>query len=432
MKLMNVDSIHNLVEKFYSLAIRKMDEEGESFSLLDTSNSIKKYVNNGHYAHYSNYDSFQGLFIKSHYKTPIGVYCYPLDSKIYESVINGTIPFASDRSFIYILKSKADKVLDVQNYSKDDLLADLSTLGQDYASFDFSGAKVKSPAGELWHFLLKTSTSVNNWNLLLRKLGYGQVLDRGAGVIHHNEPYQSFFLGMKDFDIVDRLNNTTMQSERGGNYDQQRKEYGLRNKLEIYWTKFLREEKFSNRSADGMKQLINTLPEDMATKTLYVITSIINSGKVDNISDINFCINWFTAYPSSEVLEKLVEYIERSSLTSTLYLEMAKNKHASEDFIEQLIPLMKYAVFSKLGDNFTYDVLKIMFHENIDKFLNVVSIKQLNTYIENPKNFYEILTYKLKTDSIYTMHNQMPADKYIRQKLITGYEQSTSKQFIRV
>jgi len=50
-----------------------------------------------------------GINPKSGYRTPLGIYSYPITDRLYRQFINGKLPFAQDRKYIIVFKPREDK-----------------------------------------------------------------------------------------------------------------------------------------------------------------------------------------------------------------------------------------------------------------------------------------------------------------------------------
>jgi hypothetical protein len=191
-----------------------------------------------------------GIFPRSNYDTPLGVYCYPLklSAARYKNV-HGVIgfPFAADRKNAMILRKKPGiKELIISKYTKADGDNDINTLLEiwnkdekvkPFLSNIFEEAKSTTRfrsegIGVFWNFCRILSENVKNihgikstvtWNKLLRKdLGYDLIVDdAGKGVIHSNEPLQAFFTNSNAFTVVEGIDNPAANSNRANlNYSE--------------------------------------------------------------------------------------------------------------------------------------------------------------------------------------------------------------------
>lgn len=178
-----------------------------------------------------------GINPLSEFKTPIGVYTYPL-KQIWDRVVNNTIPFGGDRQYVHVLKSILP-VQDVSDYTEAQYATDKERLQAIYKkiyarnkwpfnpnsmALDFEeweeDAHPKIPAAKMWNatrimalmlaneMLVHSPKVVAAWNSLLRSLGYNAFSDKlGKGLIHPNEPIQAVFLTIKAFEPIAMFHN---------------------------------------------------------------------------------------------------------------------------------------------------------------------------------------------------------------------------------
>lgn len=208
----------------------------------------------------------------SEYKTPFGIYLYPLTSEIYSDLLKNTLPFASEQSNVSIvrlinptkskwlkvdvnygfdIKSLAKKVLLDAEKIRDELsnerwrhkaffLINRSKL-DDRASFSFNELarddKSKSNLDLLLKLLdseaLHTNSGLDSqelfdltylasrgstfpkapilWNKILRNLGYDGIYDPGESVIHENEPHQACALSIKAVELVETFETESIR-----------------------------------------------------------------------------------------------------------------------------------------------------------------------------------------------------------------------------
>lgn len=199
-----------------------------------------------------------GINPSTEYKTPIGIYTYPL-VYMYEAVTQNAVPFASDRQYIQLVKRTTDKILQTKTYNKktyeanvrkledlynnnieivrknssaaakrlsgyvklqEDKLEDFSHIKQiahKLAANNVKRFQSRSKQEQLtcliWSltqtlsYLLNKSNPVVKWNSLLRYIGFELVIDTGLGFIHSNEPTQAVFLEKSALYLVSTLLN---------------------------------------------------------------------------------------------------------------------------------------------------------------------------------------------------------------------------------
>jgi hypothetical protein len=179
-------------------------------------NKLKSYVNKGLFFHMTHDYHLQGVNIKSSYKTPLGIYVYPLTQNKYEQFMNNELPFANDRKYIIVYKPRG-KLLIVSQYTWEDYEKDAKKLGYDEILIDKNKKNEKiiknnklsninnDPTLSIMFFIYDGDFSNSlkaNRNLI--KLGYAGIYDDvGKGIIHENEPEQAFFVNSKSCEIVD-------------------------------------------------------------------------------------------------------------------------------------------------------------------------------------------------------------------------------------
>ncbi|MCK9428527.1 MAG: hypothetical protein M0R17_00770 [Candidatus Omnitrophica bacterium] len=147
-----------------------------------------------------------GINPKSKWETPNGIYAYNVED------MEGKVPeYTSEakNGYVYFIKPRPGTIkLDLQHYSEANLVNDLEKLKVlGFSSLEMhdieSGALFKSPGGYIWYATMEYSKNANNWNSLLRKLGYDYVVDHHRGIIHTNEPAQAVFLSPTSYNVID-------------------------------------------------------------------------------------------------------------------------------------------------------------------------------------------------------------------------------------
>jgi len=189
-----------------------------------------------------------GINPQSTFNTPLGIYTYPLQA-YWDTIRYGNIPFASERPYVYVLKSTG-RVLELADYSKAAYEADLEKLHRLYgqividrqhrASYSKNGEEftddqvwghfidrsvngarvintITNPFGfALWVVTMSIADTISKsrnrrgvaWNSILRSLGYTGISDKaGQGIIHPNEPTQAVFLTKQAVRVVELIDN---------------------------------------------------------------------------------------------------------------------------------------------------------------------------------------------------------------------------------
>ena len=177
-----------------------------------------------------------GINPRSKWGTPLGIYCYPLKLSVtrYKSSTGGIkFPFAmNEKNAMFLKKNPGIKELVMSKYSSADGDKDIQRLIEIYEKdksleLDLDAILLKAKnetrfpdkgVGIFWYFCNLLAEELSKiqktkpqflWNKFLRKdLGYDFVIDDlGWGVIHSNEPLQSFFTHIKAFTLVEGTKN---------------------------------------------------------------------------------------------------------------------------------------------------------------------------------------------------------------------------------
>jgi uncharacterized protein YjbI with pentapeptide repeats len=193
-------------------------------------NRLKQYINKPNvFVSFSDYPKF-GIFYQNKWKTPTGLYAYPLDlDKISE--------FATDRPYMIVFKVKPESnILRIPFYNAEDYERDIQKLIDyepslvkdrlDYerkTKFSYTTGS-KEYYGHIWNVtrllsikndkttpinvLAKNGESPNPGVLLWAKilkniLGYDGVIDDCTGTIHENEQCQAVFFNMNALELLE-------------------------------------------------------------------------------------------------------------------------------------------------------------------------------------------------------------------------------------
>jgi hypothetical protein len=181
-----------------------------------------------------------GIYIKTSYNTPAGVYFYPLTENYCKKLIENTLPFASNRKFVGIVKLRnfdnQGKWLKFINKGEssvsDDAVKKAIELMNSKASrkinfenealhFSFNNDAKVFDAGYLFsqnnaEDKIKSTTS---WASFLRKLGYIGIYDSGNAVVHSGEPTQIVCLVPEAYEIVDIFEIQEIRKKRNIKHD---------------------------------------------------------------------------------------------------------------------------------------------------------------------------------------------------------------------
>jgi hypothetical protein len=92
-----------------------------------------------------------GINPSSTYKTPLGIYAYPLEYVIKKKEQGKGVEFGADRPHMWVFRANG-KVIDLANYTQSDLEEDLKKLGTSVSRMNnaIMHARVGTPGGQLW------------------------------------------------------------------------------------------------------------------------------------------------------------------------------------------------------------------------------------------------------------------------------------------
>jgi hypothetical protein len=166
-----------------------------------------------------------GINPKSKWRTPLGIYAYPLKAswyyyKLFSDIRLQKLPFASNEPYIHIFSHKGNGKLltDLESYTTDELYKDISKLIDLYpdkipnikriALAVLSQSGGSKPFYLLWRITNELTNDPLKWNSVFRKLGYDGFSDTtGTRIIHNNEPVQSVFFSINAIDVIDTIKN---------------------------------------------------------------------------------------------------------------------------------------------------------------------------------------------------------------------------------
>lgn len=112
---------------------RELNEKRKSRDLdKNVLDELKNYINNGHYMSYTVIDKL-GINPRTGYDTPIGIYSYPINDAIYDSIDKkrslDAVPYMGEAPFVWIFKPKnSQRGLYLSEYVQDDLENDVKKL----------------------------------------------------------------------------------------------------------------------------------------------------------------------------------------------------------------------------------------------------------------------------------------------------------------
>jgi len=182
-----------------------------------------------------------GVNPSTSWHTPIGIYSYQFSSFESYGVVDrdGNIrsfnyfPFAASSQFVtvFTLKNKRKKLF-ISQYSKKDLIRDIGIFGSHVInSGDLTPEELseiykesknddKWPFNVIWSYTMRVARELESvskapalWNFYLRKiLGYDTIIDdKGYGIIHPNERFQTVSLSKNNINVIDTFWNNPKQ-----------------------------------------------------------------------------------------------------------------------------------------------------------------------------------------------------------------------------
>ena len=183
-----------------------------------------------------------GVYPKSRYSTPLGIYAYPASYIIDAASTNKdmtTLPFAGAREYASIFSAQGN-IINLSDITDNNLTEYYRQLIEGYVTLldkTYSGAgtaewkkvvdwientvidaashdaKINTPPGRFWYVAMTLATSINTgavpvtWNKLFRASGIDGIIDYGLGVIHTSEDFQAVFFSIAAIQNVDRVYN---------------------------------------------------------------------------------------------------------------------------------------------------------------------------------------------------------------------------------
>lgn len=141
-----------------------------------------------------------GINPKSEFRTPIGIYTYPINIK--------KIPFfgIAPPKYVWFIKPKDNaKCLNLDKCTYSVYLDNLNKL-EKYFNKSFVKLNKDDNLSQHIYNIIKINTNYNNIEqntVLFKILGYDYVIDNGHGIIHKNEKTQTLFLNPVSFVILE-------------------------------------------------------------------------------------------------------------------------------------------------------------------------------------------------------------------------------------
>jgi hypothetical protein len=212
------------MQSFISYLIEKRKHE-DKFEELTPLEQLQKYAPHASnlYVSFTQVDKI-GINPMSNYSTPNGIYTYQLDWLLkyffkyyYNTQELVDVPFSRNAKFAWIIQPTTD-VLVLNTYNNiDEDIRKLRNYFSEMSDNEFNNiimkvkenTIIKNKAAQIWNITrILANGNPNRWNYLLREcLGYSIIRDDGLGLIHPAENYQTIFLSIKSFKVVDKIIN---------------------------------------------------------------------------------------------------------------------------------------------------------------------------------------------------------------------------------
>jgi len=151
-----------------------------------------------------------GLNPKNKWKTPLGIYLYPIDYVIGKQM---DVPFAGAEPHINVCEfTRPEKILHMtSDVSKQDGMELLNVFPKeqvDQASEGVGYYDFRSNYSKLWLVTRKLAKEKpTQWNINLRKCGIDGFMDHGTGTIHINEPTQCVVFSADNLKLLHSIDN---------------------------------------------------------------------------------------------------------------------------------------------------------------------------------------------------------------------------------
>lgn len=171
-----------------------------------------------------------GIFPKSSYNTPLGIYSYPVNYVV--QMVKGAslarLPFAGDKPFVNVFKAGGN-LLDLNKINETELRNLKQQLKELCVQYNVPPGFIdhfhkqgkedektkQTPGGYFWYITMRLSSKMSKtkqsgpvmWNKIFRDLNISGCYDSGTGIIHSNEPTQAVFFSTRSINNIKRYNN---------------------------------------------------------------------------------------------------------------------------------------------------------------------------------------------------------------------------------
>ena len=150
-----------------------------------------------------------GLNPRNKWKTPLGIYLYPIDYVIGKQM---DVPFAGEEPHINVCEfTRPEKILHMTSDINQDGMKLLNVFPKeqvDQASESVGNYDLRSNYSKLWLVTRKLAREKpTQWNINLRKCGIDGFIDHGTGTIHINEPTQCVVFAADNLKLLHSIDN---------------------------------------------------------------------------------------------------------------------------------------------------------------------------------------------------------------------------------
>lgn len=175
--------------------------------------------------HFSNLPTTFGINPKSNWKTPLGIYGYPIAYFSLNDIKTLNVPYAAERKYVWFFKFKnPDRVWilnkkpeiseKIKEFLKKVYLKQLTEIivekwGDPDPNYFYQYYKRLIPGDRELFYLANTLTENKpaRWTKLFIDAGIDGVIDEGEGIIHENEPIQGFAVNSKTIEVLGVFEN---------------------------------------------------------------------------------------------------------------------------------------------------------------------------------------------------------------------------------
>ena len=353
---MNKVLIKNFIKEILTEKSRYERETGQKYSFID---EIKSKITEHPCEYGFTMTTIPKVGLNPHtsYKTPAGVYMYPLNQEYFQKLIDDTLPFVSDAPYVSICKlnwSNMRKWLyfdgtDHQPQGAVDRAFDKvnEASGQDYPKiFDeytynarHSSQGTDSKIWDITYFYSQTKEenkqqATLQWNKILRSLGYVGVYDAGGGVIHPSEPMQLVCLVPEAYTVISTY---TTQDLRGIRHEEDWGDVGkIKNIVKIIGKALLLKKQISGQQLDYLKKRVAELssadPEKIDSLSLYYLQEYL-----ENPNFPNELYTILANSKNSELKNQIAGYARKLSDEAILKLASDPERFVRERLLDSII-----------------------------------------------------------------------------------------------